>query len=76
MSTVRFYTFEEWKEKNKDLEEDAKECDLCDGSGLHTCGCGNKHKCGDCDGKGKLINLYEIYIATRNKEKRLLGVKP
>lgn len=28
------------------------ECQTCDGTGEHTCTCGQDHECGDCDGSG------------------------
>jgi hypothetical protein len=39
-----------------------KECDTCNGTGDHDCGCGTPHPCGDCEGSGKDYPLQTVKI--------------
>jgi hypothetical protein len=36
------------------IEPVYRTCMECSGSGLHECGCGHEHKCGYCEGEGKV----------------------
>lgn len=71
---VTVLTYDEWQKKPevKGLYEESDECDVCEGSGEHTCECGNTHECEECDGSGKEINLREMYEKVlRDEIKRL-----
>jgi DnaJ-class molecular chaperone len=69
-TTFTFFTFEQWKEDNPDLVETKEVCDLCQGSGAHTCECGDEHECRCCNGTGKTveITLLDMYRSIRARE--------
>lgn len=41
-------------------------CDQCDGDGKCCCRCGDEHKCGGCDGTGKIGAKHETVVLSDN----------
>lgn len=37
-----------------------EDCPICDGTGWHTCDCGDEHVCGECNGRGKTIEKKSL----------------
>lgn len=68
ISGVRVLSFEEWKKLPAVVELAAElgneECDECDGSGRHTCECGDEHDCGYCRGTGKDADAEDMLRKT------------
>lgn len=73
---VRVFTFDEWSQlpETEKLFAKIDKCPECDGSGNHTCECGDPHECGYCDGTGneKGIRPKEIYQKELRDELRRL----
>ena len=60
MKEPRFYTFEEWLDKNPDLKKlKSLPCEECQGSGECECHCLTIHECGYCEGTGKNEGIDE-----------------
>jgi DnaJ-class molecular chaperone len=74
MSERHVMTFEEWKKRNPDIEEDTDECPECNGEGEHECDCGDLHECGFCDGTGVVggKTLQEIFYDQYKRDMKAL----
>jgi hypothetical protein len=66
--TFQFLTFQQWCEANPDLGDIERECQMCDGTGLHTCECGDEHDCGWCHGSKTEIDISLKDMYKRQRE--------
>jgi hypothetical protein len=50
------------------------ECETCHGHGVHGCGCGTEHDCGNCEGKGTVENLDFMAVGNTTFAQRYLAM--